>query len=226
MTAHQASPVPGILQARTPEWVAISFSNAWKWKVKVKLLSRVRLLATPWTTAYQAPPPMGFSRQEYWSGVPLPSLYDSLGITKRAWSVKEIIDKLDFIKLNTSTLKKTMSREWKDKPQTRIEYLQSIHVIKDCYWNNMKKDAPIRVAKIQYTSNIKFWQGCEATETIIYCWWVWKVLQSLWKTVWQFLRKINKLWWCDPTITVFVIYKEMESIFHFIPTQNSAHRCL
>ena len=57
------SPVPGILQARIVEWVAISFSNAWKWKVKVKLLSRVRLLATPWTAAYQAPPSMGFSRQ-------------------------------------------------------------------------------------------------------------------------------------------------------------------
>ena len=67
------SPVPGILQARTLEWVAISLSNAWKWKVKVKLLSCVRLLVTPWTAAYQAPPPMGFSRQEYWSGVPLPS---------------------------------------------------------------------------------------------------------------------------------------------------------
>ena len=58
-------PVPGILQARTLEWVAISFSNAWKWKVKVKLLSRIGLLATPWTAAHQAPPPMGFSRQEY-----------------------------------------------------------------------------------------------------------------------------------------------------------------
>ena len=65
--------VPGILQARRLEWVAISSSNAWKWKVKVKSLSRVRLLATPWTAAYQAPLPMGFSRQEYWSGVPLPS---------------------------------------------------------------------------------------------------------------------------------------------------------
>ena len=63
------SPVPGILQARTLEWVAISFSNAWKWRVKAKSLSRVRLLATPWTTAYQAPPSMGFSRQEYWSGL-------------------------------------------------------------------------------------------------------------------------------------------------------------
>ena len=68
------SPVPGILQARTLEWVAISFSNAWKWKVKVKLLSCVRLLVTPWTAAYQAASSMGFSRQEYWSGVPLPSL--------------------------------------------------------------------------------------------------------------------------------------------------------
>ena len=67
------SPVPEILQARTLEWVAISFSNAWKWKVKVKSLSRVWLLVTPWTAAYQAPPSMGFSRQEYWSRVPLPS---------------------------------------------------------------------------------------------------------------------------------------------------------
>ena len=55
------SRVPGILKARTLEWVAISFSNAWKWRVKVKSLSRVQLLATPWTAAYQAPPPMGFS---------------------------------------------------------------------------------------------------------------------------------------------------------------------
>ena len=71
------SPVPGILQARTLEWVAITFSNAWKWKVKVKSLSFVRLCATPQTAAYQAPPSMGFSRQEYWSGVPLPSPLES-----------------------------------------------------------------------------------------------------------------------------------------------------
>ena len=67
------SPIPGILQARTLEWVAISFSSAWKWKVKVKSLTPVLLLVTPWTAAYQAPLPMGFSRQEYWNGVPLPS---------------------------------------------------------------------------------------------------------------------------------------------------------
>ena len=67
------SSVPGILLSTTLEWVAISFSNVWKWKVKVKSLSRVRLFATPWTAACQAPPSMGFSRQEYWSGLPLPS---------------------------------------------------------------------------------------------------------------------------------------------------------
>ena len=88
------SPVPGILQARTLEWVAISFSNVWKWKVKVKSLrlstwklhSRVRLLTTPWTAFYQAPPSMGFSRQEYWSGVPLSS--------------PEMLDREELIKYN------------------------------------------------------------------------------------------------------------------------------
>ena len=69
--SQPGSLVPGILQPRTLEWVAISFSNAWKWKVKVKSLSRVQLFEIPWTAACQAPPPMGFSRQEYWSGVPL-----------------------------------------------------------------------------------------------------------------------------------------------------------
>ena len=66
-------PIPGILQARTLECVAISFSTAWKQKVKVKSLSRAQLLAIPWTAAHQDPQSMGFSRQEYWSGVPLPS---------------------------------------------------------------------------------------------------------------------------------------------------------
>ena len=72
-SSQPGSPVPGILQARALEWVAISFSNAWKWNVKVKSLSRVQLLATRWTAAHQALPSMGFSRNEYWSGVPLPS---------------------------------------------------------------------------------------------------------------------------------------------------------
>ena len=74
------SAVPGILQARTLEWVASSFSNAGKWKVKVKSLSRVWLFATPWTVAYQAPPSMGFSRQEHWSGVPLPSPFLAISV--------------------------------------------------------------------------------------------------------------------------------------------------
>ena len=87
------SAVPGILQARTLEWVAISFSSAWKGRVKVKSLSRVRLFATLWTAAYQAPLSMGFSRQEYWSGVPLPSLHHHL------------IDALKFILSNDVVLR-------------------------------------------------------------------------------------------------------------------------
>ena len=90
------STIPGILQARTLEWVAISYSNACKWKVKVKSLSRVRLLVTPWTAAHQAPPFMGFSRQEYWSGVPLPSpnsfkeMYIWSGECSHNWSIKHV----------------------------------------------------------------------------------------------------------------------------------------
>ena len=76
------SPVPRILQARTLGWVAISFSNAWKWKVKVKSFSCVRLLATPWTAAYQASLSMRFFRQEYWRGVSLPSLKNPLWVFK------------------------------------------------------------------------------------------------------------------------------------------------
>ena len=74
------SPIPGILQARTLELVAICFSNAWKWKVKGKSLSCVWLFATPWTAAQQAPPSMGFSRQEYWNRVPFPSWLHSYTI--------------------------------------------------------------------------------------------------------------------------------------------------
>ena len=77
------SPVPGILQARTLEWLDISFSKAWKWKVKVKMLSCVQLFETPWTAAYQAPPSMGFSRQEYWSGVLSPSPMLGAGVQQR-----------------------------------------------------------------------------------------------------------------------------------------------
>ena len=79
------SPVPGILQVRTQQWVAISFSHAWKWKVKVKSLSCVQLFTTPWTAAHQVPMSMGFSRQEYWSGVPLP-FYKFAGILSAALS--------------------------------------------------------------------------------------------------------------------------------------------
>ena len=86
------SPVPGIFQARTLEWVAISFSNAWKWKVKVKSLSCVRLWATPWTAAHQAPLSVGFSRQEDWSGLPLPSPWQYWLIFKINSSLRRVIN--------------------------------------------------------------------------------------------------------------------------------------
>ena len=95
-----SSPIPGILQATTLEWVAISFSNAWKWKVKVKSLSHVRLLATPWTAAYQAPLSMGFSRREYWSGVPLPSPLKSLAFTKYQFLVMALIPAVVLVAFN------------------------------------------------------------------------------------------------------------------------------
>ena len=84
------SSVPGILQARILEWVAISFSSAWKWKVNVKLLSHVWLLATPWTEAYQAPPSMGFFRWEYWSGLPLPSPSIPIGSQSDSFEIDAI----------------------------------------------------------------------------------------------------------------------------------------
>ena len=88
-------PVPGVLQARILEWVAISFSNACKWKVKGKSLSRVWLLATPWTAAYQAPLPKGFSRQEYWSGVPLPSLGNNYQFSSVTQSYPTLCDPMN-----------------------------------------------------------------------------------------------------------------------------------
>jgi len=87
------STIPGILQARTLEWVAISFANAWKWKVKGKSLSRVRLFATPWTAALQAPSSMGFSRHECWSGVPSPSLKESWAL-KNWWFWTVVLEKI------------------------------------------------------------------------------------------------------------------------------------
>ena len=98
------SPVPGILQARTLEWVAIFFSNAWKWKVKVKSLSCVRLLGTPWTAAYQAPPSMGFPRQEYWTGLPLPSPMMALFLSYSVQYSPNLEEYLVLYLLNISTV--------------------------------------------------------------------------------------------------------------------------
>ena len=100
-----SSPVPGTLQARTLEWVAISFSNSRKWKVKGKLLSRVWLLVTPWTAAYQAPPFMGFSRQEYWSGMPYTHKQNQNSPTKIKYNILTWQRKPKIISTRTKLIK-------------------------------------------------------------------------------------------------------------------------
>ena len=117
------SPVPGILQARTLEWAAISFSNAGKWKVKAKSLSRVWLFTTPWTAAYQAPLPMGLSRQEYWSGLPLPSLTH--------FQQSENTSYCHFYCYSNGSF----CQEWKEKDRTLKS--ASIETTWNC-WNNLK----------------------------------------------------------------------------------------
>ena len=103
------SPIPGVLQARILERVVISFSNAWKWKVKVKSLSHVWLLATSWTAAHQAPPTMGFSKQEYWSGVPLPLLYRHFYISAYSFCNFSTMNIVTFIPLHLQTFVTCMS---------------------------------------------------------------------------------------------------------------------
>ena len=105
-------PIIGILQARTLEWVAISFSNAWKWKVKVKLLSRVWLLVTPWTAAYQAALSMGFVRQEYWSRVPLPSPYLCLSKNYLSFLLQQVSPSLSLSYTHTHTHTHTHTLVW------------------------------------------------------------------------------------------------------------------
>ena len=134
------SPVPGILQARTLEWVAISFSNAWRWKVKVKSLSRVRLLATPWTAAHQVPPSMGFSRQEYWSGVllHLESCY-----LADFWQTHTLNLSLQS-KYDISTLWKCFLKEMCDMKKSLLKQCENISNVKlfysrNGYWDHTRK---------------------------------------------------------------------------------------
>ena len=131
------SPIPGILKARTPEWAAISFSNAWKWKVKVKSLSHVRLFATPWTAAHQAPPSMGFSRQEYWSGLPLPSPTNHSKSQEiplaQIWfrSCLDCSHQVLGLALNKLNLNSVFSQPWEVSVSTSLTFwFYNIHVIR------------------------------------------------------------------------------------------------
>ena len=115
--------VPGILQARILEWVAISFSNACKWKVKLKSLSRVRLFTTPGTAAHQAPLSMGFSRQEYWSGVPLPSLRKVLGRGENKVLLEEHTgrEKNTYIRQKLSVSSEELDEHWQTGGLWKLE---------------------------------------------------------------------------------------------------------
>ena len=121
------SPVPGILQARTLEWVSISFSSVWKWKVKVKSVSRIRLLVTPWTAAYQASPSMGFSRQEYWSGLPFPSLVNHI-LSELSTMTTDKTDWLNWTELRQN-LYFTIFGTWKNILKFHLELYN-----KQVYW--------------------------------------------------------------------------------------------
>ena len=138
------SPIPQILQARTLEWVAISFSNAWKWKVKVKSLSCVRLFVTPWIAVYQAPLPMGFSRQEYWSGVPSPSWERSLCLALKIPCASLAFPSIAEL-IRTFSLRKENNAQslWKCFPDTLIlrciPISEMLKCRKVCLWNNEKQ---------------------------------------------------------------------------------------
>ena len=119
------SPVPGILQARTLEWVAISFSNAWKWKVKVKSLSRVWLFVTPWIAAYQAPLSVGFSRQEYCSRVPLPSL-----ITTTTTEVQSRAFHWRLVAKEKTSLRWSLFKSWKKNKTDKLRKEKAFQVEK------------------------------------------------------------------------------------------------
>ena len=136
------SPVPGILQARTLEWVAISFSNAWKWKVKGKSLSHVQLLVTPWTAPYQALPSMGFSRQEYWSGMPLPSpMYKMMNMLINLVAVisqcicisKFVYFKYINVLINYSSIE--LEKNIEDPKELLFMWIVSISVYHGKYWD-------------------------------------------------------------------------------------------
>ena len=135
------SPVPGILQARTLEWVAISSSNAWKWKVKGKSLSHVWLFTTPWTAAYQAPLSMGFSRQEYWSGVPSPSpgVFCIASEFFTNWATKEAPVEEKVINIErkyTKILTSYGMKEWHGKKSS--VWISSISVKSVLWWKKLR----------------------------------------------------------------------------------------
>ena len=123
------SAVPGILQARRLEWVAISFSNAWAWKEKVKSLSRVRLFATPWTAAYQAPPSMGFfqARVLEWGAIAF-SLNASMCMLNKVHITRDLSSFLMGQNQGNSWIQMLFSAWFKSFPRTTATFFEVLSI--------------------------------------------------------------------------------------------------
>ena len=197
------SSIPGILQARILEWVAISFSNAWKWKVKVKSLSRARLLVTPWTAVYQAPPSMGFSRQENWSGLPLPSLNICPGNSWVPWMARTAR------RSNQSILKEiNPDIHWKNWCWSCNSSILVNWFEKLTHWKSPSCWERLRVEE----EDIRGWDGWMAS--LMQWTWAWANSRRWWGTGRPgMLQSMGFGWTTTTMVTLFLYFKGSFTVF-------------